>query len=228
MTTAVHPDEILKAILERGNRRDKAEKLRKLHEICSSEYARHSQGARNFSVANIARLAEKAGLFKARTIYTKQSKDYESLIKAWHEFNGPKESALAEQKIVRQSTRYEFLKKIEDPAVRSVCQMAVVERDKLRAELNMLKGKTTVIVDMRPLAGEITPKASDVAVGQMGAQLTDSERNALVAAIDPKALAQRRWRLGDVGEVFDERDRFVFLPGFATAITKILRGNGGS
>lgn len=30
MTTDVHPDEVLKAILDKGNRRDKEEKLRKI------------------------------------------------------------------------------------------------------------------------------------------------------------------------------------------------------
>ena len=74
MTTDVHPDEVLKAILDKGNRRDKEEKLRKIHELCSLEYSRHSQGARDLSIANMARVAESHGLFKARTIYNKQLK----------------------------------------------------------------------------------------------------------------------------------------------------------
>ena len=92
MTTDVHPDEVLKAILDKGNRRDKEEKLRKIHELCSLEYSRHSQGARDLSIANMARVAESHGLFKARTIYNKQSEDYAALIKAWEAYNGPKPS----------------------------------------------------------------------------------------------------------------------------------------
>lgn len=219
--SAVHPDEVLKALLAKGNRRDKEEKLRKLHELCGLEYGRHSQGARDLSLANMSRVAESHGLFKARTIYNAQSKDYAALINAWEAYNGPKES-----KLIREQTasadKHTFLKRIEDPAIRTLCQMALIERDKLRAELNMLKAKTKVIVDMRPLGAEIAKGASNVAVIELAAQLTDSERNALMAAIDPRTLAKRKWRLGETGEVLDDRDRFVFNPGFATGIDKIL------
>lgn len=223
MTTnsAVHPDDVLKAMLAKGNRRDKDEKLRKLQELCALEYSRHSQGARDLSIANMSKVAESHGLFKARTIYNKQSEDYAALIKAWENYNGPKEAKLVKEQTAC-TDKHAFLKKIDDPAIRSLCQMALIERDKLRAELNMLKGKTQVIVDMRPLGAEIAKGASNVAVIEPAAQLTDSERNALIAAIDPQTLGQRKWRLGDTGEVLDERDRFIFNPGFATGIAKIL------
>lgn len=150
MTTDVHPDEVLKAILDKGNRRDKEEKLRKIHELCSLEYSRHSQGARDLSIANMARVAESHGLFKARTIYNKQSEDYAALIKAWEAYNGPKPSKAVKAQLA-PADKHAFLKKIEDPAVRSLCQMAIIERDKIRAELNMLKSVTVVPIDMRPL-----------------------------------------------------------------------------
>lgn len=223
MTTTylIHPDEVLKALLAKGNRRDKEAKLQKLHELCSLEYSRHSQGARDLSLANMSRIAESHGLFKARAIYNKQSEDYAALIKAWEAHNGPKASKLIKEQTAPPD-KYAFLKKIEDPAIRSLCQMALIERDKLRAELNMLKAKTQVIVDMRPLGAGIAKGTSNVAVIEPAALLTDSERNALIAAIDQKTLSQRKWRLGETGEVLDERDRFIFNPGFATGIAKIL------
>ncbi len=220
-TGAVHPDEVLAAIIAKGNRRDKEEKLRKLHQLCSVEYSRHSQEVRDLSIANMARTAESHGLFKSRTIYNKQSEDYVALIKAWEAYNGPK-AFKENKKQLLPSERYAFLKKIDDPAVRGLCHMALIERDKLRVELNMLKSITVVPIDMRPLGAEIAKGASNVAIIEPVAQLTDSERRALTAAIDPKNLAQRKWRLGDTGEVMDERERFVFNPGFATAIKKIL------
>lgn len=220
-TSVVHPDEVLKALLAKGNRRDKVEKLRKLHELCALEYSRHSHGARDLSLANMAKVAESHGLFKVRTIYNRQSADYAALINAWEAYNGPKESKLIKKKTV-SADKHAFLKKIEDPAIRSLCQMALIERDKIRAELNLLKSKTVVPIDMRPLGAEIAKGSGNVAVIETAARLTDSERNALVAAIDPKTLSLRKWRLGDTGEVLDERDRFVFMPGFATAIAKIL------
>ncbi|MDA8256805.1 MAG: gamma-mobile-trio protein GmtX [Betaproteobacteria bacterium] len=221
VVVSIHPDEVLKAILAKGNRRDKEEKLRKLHELCSLEYSRNSQGARDLSIANMARIAESHSLFKARTIYNKQSEDYAALIRAWESYNGPKPSKAIKDQFV-PTDKHAFLKKIEDPAIRSVCQMAIIERDKIRAELNMLKSVTVVPIDMRPLGAEIAKGATNVALIEPAAQLTDSERNALTAAIDPKSLAQLKLRIGDTGEIVDERGRFVFNPGFATAISKIL------
>src|ERR1035437_3944206 len=138
MTIGTHPDEVLKAIIAKGNRSDKVEKLQTLHELCSQEYSRNSQGARDLSIANMARIADSHGLFKARTIYNKPSEDYSALIKAWETYNGPKLSKLIKVQHTSQD-KYAFLKKIEDPAIRSLCQMAIIERDKLRNELNLLK-----------------------------------------------------------------------------------------
>lgn len=220
-TTSVHPDEVLMAILAKGNRRDKEEKLRKLHQLCSDEYSRHSQEARDLSIANMARAAESHGLFKSRTIYNKQSEDYVALIRAWEAYNGPKASKVIKKQLLPVE-KYAFLKKIDDPAIRSLCHMALIERDKIRVELNMLKSITVVPIDMRPLGADIAKGSINVAIIEPAAQLTDSERKALIAAIDPKNLARRKWRLGDTGEVLDERGRFIFNPGFATAIMKIL------
>lgn len=220
-TSSVHPDEVFKALIEKGNRRDKSEKLRRIHELCSLEYSRHSHGARDLSLSNMSKVAESHGLFKARTIYNAQSSDYVTVINAWADYNGPRASTLIGKKTAL-AEKYEFLRKIEDPAVRSLCQMGLIERDKVRAELNMLKSKFELIVDMRPFGAGIAKGAASAAVIEPEAQLTDSERNALLAAIDTKSLAQRHWQLGETGEVLDQQGRFVFRPGFATAIAKIL------
>lgn len=219
---AVHPNEVLEALLSKGARRDKQEKLKKLNELCSLEYSRHSQGARDLSVSNISKVAEMQGLFKARTIYNAQSEDYVILITAWGNYNGPKESQVIKDKLYT-AEKYAFLKKIDDPAVRSLCQMAFAERDKFRTEINLLKSKSHVIVDMRPLGAEIAKRSRDVAVIEAAAQLTDSEKNALTLAISPKFLSERKWSVGPSGEIFDERGRFVFMPGFVSSIKKILR-----
>ncbi len=222
MTIETHPDEVLKAIIAKGNRSDKVEKLQKLHELCSQEYSRNSQGGRDLSIANMARIADSHGLFKARTIYNKASEDYSALIKAWETYNGPKHSKLIKVQQRASEDKYAYLKKIEDPAIRSLCQMAIAERDKLRKELNLLKSNYVVPIDNRPLGAEIVKGSTNVAIIETAAQLTDSERTALTEAIDSKWLAQHKLRLGDTGEIIDERERFIFKPGFATAIGKVL------
>lgn len=221
VTTDLHPDEVLKALLAKQSRRDKVEKLGKLHDLCAVEYGRHSHGARDLSLANMSKVAESNGLFKARTIYNSQSVDYASLIKAWEAYNGPKQSRPMKEAVAGRE-KYAFLKKIEDPAVRSLCQIAFAERDKLKAELNLLKSKTVITIDMRPLGSHERSGSLEIAGTEPTIELTDSEQKALSAAINPAALALKGWRLGDTGEVIDERRRFVFNPGFATGIAKIL------
>lgn len=220
-TTDLHPDEVLKALLAKQNRRDKAEKLGKLHDLCSFEYGRYSHGARDLSLANMSKLAEGSGLFKARTIYNSQSVDYATLIKAWEAYNGPKQSR-PRKEAAASSEKYAFLKKIEDAVVRSLCQIAFAERDKLKAELNLLKSKTVITIDMRPLGSHARTGSLEIAGAAPTFELTDSEQKALNAAINPATLALKGWRLGDTGEVIDERRRFVFNPGFATGIAKML------
>jgi len=217
----IHPDEVLAAILSKGIRKDKELKLKKLHELCSLEYNRHTQGARDFSLSGMSKAAESHGLFKARTIYNAQSKDYADLIKSWENYNGPTISKKLSEKTALPD-KYSFLKKIDDPAIRSLCQIAIADRDKLKAELNMLKSKTQVVVDMRPMGAQIAKTENNVVIVEPASKLTESERNALINAIDPKMLSRRKWRIGETGEVVDEKERFIFNPGFTTGIAKIL------
>lgn len=220
MTSSVKPEQVLEAILAKGIRSDKAEKLHKLYALCSLEYGRRP-GMRDLSPSNMSKIAESHGLFKARTIYNAQSKDYRMLIDAWYAYDGPNSSGVT-KKMAEPAEKYDFLRKIDDPAVRSLCQLGFIERDKLRSELNMLRSKTEIIVDMRPLGTCITKGVENISIFEAVAQLNDSECKALISAINPKKLLERQWRLGKTGEVLDRHDRFVFLPGFATAITKIL------
>jgi hypothetical protein len=222
MTMGPHPEEVLNALLAKGSRSDKVEKLKKLYELCSLEYNSSSQGARDLSIANMARIAQINNLFKARAIYNKPSEDYRTLIEAWQTYNGPKNSKLVKAQRSASEDKYSYLQKIEDPAIRSLCKMAIVERDNLRNEVNLLKGTYVLPIDMRPLGAQIVKGTTNVAVIETAAQLTDSERKALTEAIDSKFLSLHKLRLGDDGEIVDERGRFVFKPGFATAVAKVL------
>jgi hypothetical protein len=64
--------------------------------------------------------------------------------------------------------------RIEDPAIRSIMQSIIVERDKLKAPINVLKSHTHVTVDRRPLGADIStaPGAQPVTILAMAAQLT--------------------------------------------------------
>jgi hypothetical protein len=215
-TPSVKPEDVLAALLATVHRRDKAEKLKKLHELCSNEYARR-QGLRDLSPLNMSKVAESNGLFKARTIYNAQSKDYRTLLVAWDAYNGPHASSVTKQQ-AHTPEKYGFLKQIEDPVIRSLCHLGLIERDKIKAELNMLKSRMEVIVDMRPSNYSRSEPTSNVPNVEKRLRLTDSEDRALRSAIDSKFLSGRQWALGEAGEILDRNNRFVFLPGFATAI----------
>ncbi len=214
--TDIHPNVILEALLAKGGRSNRRANLAKMHEVCRKQ---HEVGSRDFSLPVIGRLAEAASIMKGRALYNAQSADYRLLIESWAAYAGPPPA-----KPSKMLASHEYLMRIEDPAIRSIMQTAITERDKLKAQLNLLKANTQVIVDRRPQGATIftTPEAQPVAVLAMSAQLTPSEREALKKAISPGYLEERGLMEGSHGEIVNERGRIMFEVGFARAIRKIL------
>ncbi len=122
---------------------------------------------------------------------------------------------------------YEYLMRIEDPAIRSIMQAIIAERDKLKVQLNVLKTQTQLTVDRRPLGATIvpTPSTYSAAVATMSEHLTPSERNALQNAISHEFLEDQGWQEGSHGEITNAKGRTLFDVGFARAIRKILGRN---
>jgi hypothetical protein len=214
--TDIHPNVILEALLAKGARSNRRANLVKMHEVCRKQ---HEVGSRDFSIPAIGRLAEAASIMKGRALYNAQSADYRLLIEAWAAYAGPPPI-----KPSKMLASYEYLMRIEDPAIRSIMQTAITERDKLKAQLNLLKANTQVIVDRRPQGATIVaaPEAQPVPVLAMAAQLTQSEREAFKKAVSPDYLEERGLREGSHGEIVNERGRIMFEVGFARAIRKIL------
>lgn len=214
--TDVHPDAVLASLLDKGGRSNRRANLAKMHELCRRQ---HAAGSRDFSLPAIGRLAEAEGILKGRALYNAPSADYRALIEAWAVYAGP-----AAPKPLKNLASYKYLMRIEDPAIRSIMQAIIAERDKLKAQLNVLKANTQVTVDRRPL-GAIVSAASGVqpvAVLALSAQLTPSEREALEKAVSPGYLEERGLKEGSHGEIVNERGRTVFEVGFARAVRKVL------
>lgn len=214
--TTVHPDAVLTALLDKGGRSQRLQNLRSIHEICRKQ---HQAGGRDFSTAAMGKLCEAAGVLKGRALYNAQSSDYRALIEAWAFYAGP---ALPKPPKVLAS--HEYLLRIEDPAIRSLMQAVIVERDKLKAQLNTLKANTKVVVDRRPLGGQVVTARGTLpqVVMTPSDQLTDSERQALRQAISADFLERRGWREAAHGEIVTDKGRTIFDPGFATAVRKLL------
>ncbi|MFI7803317.1 hypothetical protein PSFL_44460 [Pseudomonas sp. DD1] len=214
--TDIHPDAVLEALLTKGGRSNRRANLAKMHELCRNH---HEAGSRDFSLPTIGRLVEGDEIMKGRALYNAQSADYRVLIEAWGAYAGP-----PVPKQPKSLASHEYLMRIEDPAIRSIMQAVITERDKLKAQLNVLKSNTYVTVDRRPQGANIAaaPGMQPTAVLAMSAQLTPSEREALQRAISPSYLEDRGLREGSHGEIVNERGRTVFEVGFARAIRKVL------
>jgi len=214
--TDIQPDAVLESLLAKGGRSNRRASLAKMHELCRRQ---HEAGSRDFSLSAIGRLAEAEGIMKGRALYNAPSADYRALIEAWAAYAGP-----PVPKPPRTLASHEYLMRIEDPAIRSIMQAIIAERDKLKAQLNVLKANAQVTVDRRPLAAtvEAVPHAQPVTVLAMAAQLTPSEREALQKAVSAHYLEERGLREGSHGEIVNARGRTVFEVGFARAIRKVL------
>lgn len=214
--TDIHPDAVLESLLAKGGRSNRLAGLAKLHEICRRQ---HETGSRDFSLPAIGRLAEGESLMKGRVLYNAQSADYRTLIDAWGAYAGP-----PAPKPRKTLASHEYLMRIEDPAIRSIMQAIIAERDKLKAQLNVLKANTQVTVDRRPLGATIAAAAGTqpVTVLAQSTQLTPSEREALQNAVSADYLENQGLREGSHGEIVNARGRTVFEVGFAGAIRKVL------
>jgi hypothetical protein len=214
--TDIHPDAVLAALLNKGGRSNRRANLAKMHELCRMH---HAVGSRDFSLPAIGRLAEAEGILKGRALYNAPSADYRALIEAWAAYAGP-----AAPKPAKTLASHEYLMRIEDPAIRSIMQSIIAERDKFKAQVNVLKANMHVTVDRRPMGVTVSaaPGMLPVAVLALSAQLTDSERESLRKAVSAGYLEERGLKEGTHGEIVNERGRTVFEVGFARAVRKVL------
>ena len=212
----IHPDAVLESLLAKGGRSNRRANLARMQELCRKQ---HETGSRDFSLPAIGRLAEAEGIMKGRALYNAQSADYRALIEAWAAYAGP-----PAPKPSKSLASHEYLMRIEDPAIRSIMQAIIAERDKLKAQINVLKANTQVSVDRRPVGAAVPAAAGTqpVTVLALAAQLTPSEREALKKAVSAEHLEERGLQEGSHGELVNPRGRTIFEVGFTRAIRKVL------
>jgi hypothetical protein len=214
--TDIHPDAVLESLLAKGGRSNRRSNLTKMHDLCSIQ---HAAGSRDFSVSAIGRLAEGEGIMKGRALHNAQSADYRALIGAWAAYAGP-----PAPKPPKALASYEYLMRIKDPAIRSIMQNHIAERDKLKAQLNVLKANTQVTVDRRPQGATLAAAlgGQPVTVLALSSQLTPTEREALQKAVSRDYLEERGLREGSHGEIVNAHGRIMFEVGFTRAIRKMF------
>jgi len=209
-----HPDEVLDALLQGCAREQKRQNFRQLHQLCAAQHA----GSKDFSLPVIGKLWEATGGIKARALYNAPSEDYRTLIGAWEKHAGPVE---LRPKEVKTNASHDFLKRIDDAAIRALVQGALIERDRLQAELNLLKSLTHLNLDRSPALP--APAQAPVAlIASPATGLTPAEREALERAVSAEFFSDQGWSEGRSGEVRNDKGRRLFEPGFTRAIRKVL------
>ncbi|MEJ8816171.1 gamma-mobile-trio protein GmtX [Variovorax ureilyticus] len=216
--TAIHPDALYEELLKNVRHQSKRKGLEGLHKICKVQ----AEGSRDFSRSTLGKLCEVAGLFHHRMLYNQTAADYCALIAAWEKFSG----GSAEKKsrpLDDPSQLAGLLHHIDDLAVRAIFQRCVVERGKLRHELNMVKAIKTVEVDIRPPQPVQHPFALPKGMlGGSAVQLTATEKEALEHAVSSALFETEGWKEGSHGEVVNHAGRTLFEVGYTRAIRKIL------
>lgn len=217
---AIHPNTVYDVMLAAGGHATKLKNLKLVHEACRRQNERNS---RDFSFKTIGKFTEEQGGLSWRSIYN--TNDYKKLIEVWQSYAGPADPRPRMHK--KPPVAQAFLARIEDPAIRSIMEGVIIERDKLRGENNLLRSLPRGVIDKRPLGATIayTDGAQSHAVLHVGARLTDSERSALRKAVDAEVLTDNGWVEGSHGEILNERGRTIFEVGYTLAIRKVLDEN---
>lgn len=224
--TNVHPDEVLEAILTVSVHPAKKRNLGLIHQICSD---RTKVGNKDFSLKSIGEVIELKGGLKAKSLWNAQSADYRKLIEAWQAYVGPMEPDLRETK--RASDDLRLSQNIPDPATRIIVEKLVKERNSLRAELNILKAQSALVIDRRvsgyALGSRFDKEAGITVQVLKPAELNQLETEALAHAISRELWDQEGWVEQNHGRVVmpidgTTRSRTIFKPGFVSAVKKLL------
>jgi hypothetical protein len=216
--SAIHPDQVLER-LKAGVRPQKQRNLDTIHAVCRDL---HQLGSRDCSLATVGRMSEARHGMSRNALYNKASEDFRTLIAAWSAFAG--EPARKHAAPLKPLAEEDLLRRIDDPALRSLLGGIVAERNRLRGEVNLLKRNAHVVIDRRTLPGHthVTPEGQVMQVLSPLANLTESEISALRKAISPDFLRQEGWHEGPAGQIVNAKGRTLFDVGFVNAVRKLL------
>jgi len=217
--SAPDPKQVFETLMVNA-RPQKQQNLRIMHEICAEL---HRLGSKDFSLATLGRMSEGRGGMSQRALYNATSGDFKVLIRTWANFASAGRVTAKSKPSGTQATDGDLLKKIGDPALRTLLGYIIAERDQLRSEVQVLKANTKVVINRRVLPGHInvTPQGQVVQV-MSSAGLSDTEIQALTQAISPEFLQQEGWSEGPNGEILNRNGRKLFDIGFANAIRKAI------
>lgn len=212
----ISPAEVLQS-LKGSARPQKQRNLDVLQAVCEEI---HRSGSGDYSLATIGRLTHARGGPSPRTLYTAQSEDFRVLVKAWKDHHATATASGRRRAQVKPLGEDNLIRRIDDPALRALLGAVVAERNRLRAELNVVRAHANVVIDRRmqpPVLG-----AGSVQVVAPGELLTEIEHESLQRAVSKAFLDQEGWTEGEHGEIVNGKGRRIYGHGYASAIRKLL------
>jgi len=213
----MHPDDLLAQLLETaGTRRRKS--LEIIHAVCREQ---HERGAKDFSIAMIARLSEAKGGPADNTIRNKTGQEYQGLITCWAGHTGGSSRKLPK---LSEDPLMDLIRCVEKPEVRSILGSVVAENRKLKREVNLLKHEAskTAVLDLRNLPNQGTTPLAASELLPAENRLTDAEIVALRDAISAEKLADEGWLINPRGFLVNTNGRVIYALGYVSAIKKII------
>lgn len=213
----MHPDDMLAQLLESASKRRRSS-LEIIHAVCREQ---HERGAKDFSIATIARLSEAKGGPTDSTIRNKTGEEYQGLIKCWASHTGGSPRKLPK---LSEDPIMDLVASVEKPEVRAILSSIVAENRKLKREVNLLKHQVsqTAVLDLResPKGSASTQTPSDLPPSAKA--LTTTEIAALREAISPRKLKDEGWLIDDQGFLVNADGRRIHGVGYVSAIKKLV------
>jgi hypothetical protein len=194
-----------------------------VHAVCRAIHdGPGARGRKDYSLATVARQLEQQQVSpNYNTLKAPGGAHFKELIRAWAQWDGgdlvkpatPSAPAGAYEQLLRQ---------IPDPALRSEIGFRLAEGRRSRAELDSLKGRTTLTIDLRPKDDRPSARANpEFQLVKPKPDLLESEREALTHALDDKHLQRCGLTVGPDGEIALGK-RIVFQVGFLSGLRKLI------
>lgn len=172
-------------------------------------------GGRDFRIATISKITLQDEGPKEQSIRNKGKGGsmFRQLIDSWASIYSKKTSP---SKINIEEN--DFVRRIDDPAIRGYVNIILAEKKKLIRENRLLKKNANIIFDKRVFKGV----EDGSAINDNSFKLDSFELDALEHAISKDFFEKMNWISDDIGRV-KAGSLKIYKPGYLTAINKVLK-----
>jgi hypothetical protein len=217
--TVMTAQEVRDEVLSRSNARRKQTVMA----LCHVLEGLRAKGIRIFSIANVGRACEAAGVLNTQSIRNSTGKDFRAIIDTFAAEIG---ASTTHQAPVVQTPIEEAIASIADLDVRTRMRMMLAENKQYREELSRLKeffkrhrlGTVPAPDATLQLPNSVRAVAVEVLVP---VKSVDVDVTPLQKFLSDEYLGDLRWQVGDDGALYEGKDRLTPV-GFVPALEKLI------